>query len=295
MKKYVIALLMIGQVSSLFAQISLADLLEGKSSAENVQPLISQAISPALTIIRQQYRLERGGEFYGRNKQPYYGETYTLGVKVPGGIILQRDVVNPWENDKNFHRIKQGDKYRPTMYRSFQRSLSDSIWEVVDLELGSQYVTPINHDSLLFHHVDAMRNFGISINDTLGKKNGYMVWVYSNTNVKDSAMHINLQQINYSLEVDYDSIYYNMNPKAADKILGGVFVVPIIERAGYIKIELVGIALKNKDEKWILQIMSRRSDSDNQVDKSTEKEKTKQDKKSEPNICDKDSEPTLIK
>ena len=93
------------------AQSLLGDYLKDVGYEGHNNSIISEAVAPALTIIRQQYRLERGGEYYGKNKRPFYGETYTLGVKVSGGTIMQRGVVIPWENDADFHRVKQGGKY----------------------------------------------------------------------------------------------------------------------------------------------------------------------------------------
>lgn len=52
-----------------------------------------QAILPELSIIRQQYRLERNGEFFGKNNKPYYGESYSLAIKVSGGTMLDRKSV----------------------------------------------------------------------------------------------------------------------------------------------------------------------------------------------------------
>lgn len=50
--------------------------------------IFCDAVEPSLSIIRQQYRLERDGQYYGKNKQSFYGETYTMAVKVAGGTLL---------------------------------------------------------------------------------------------------------------------------------------------------------------------------------------------------------------
>lgn len=263
------------------AQSLLGDYLKDVGYEGQHNTIISDAVAPALTIIRQQYRLERGGEYFGKNKRPYYGETYTLGIKVSGGTIMQRGVVIPWENDADYHRVKQGDKYKPAIYWSLQRSLSDSIWKTVELELGTQYVSSVDRDSLLFRHADAMSDFGLPVDETTGKKKGYLLWAYSNTSVQDSAMHVSLRQVSHHIETSADSVYYSVSPKDAEKVIGGVFVVPVIERAGYIKLQMAGIASKNKKGKWVLYSLARYDNDTGKTKEPAKKEKGKRRKDSE--------------
>ena len=281
------------------AQSLLGDYLKDVGYEGQHNTIISDAVAPALTIIRQQYRLERGGEYYGKNKRPFYGETYTLGVKVSGGTIIQRGVVIPWENDPDYHRVKQGGKYKPAIYWSLQKSLSDSIWKTVELELGSQYVSPIDRDSLLYRHADAMSDFGLPIDETSGKKKGYLVWAYSNTNIQDSTMQVSLRQVSHQIETSADSVYYSVSPKDAEKIIGGIFVVPVIERAGYIKLQMVAIASENKEGNWKLDTLTKQANEPIKTNEPSKKEKGKRKKgieresKSEETVDD--FEPTPIK
>ncbi len=281
------------------AQSLLGDYLKDVGYEGHNNSIISEAVAPALTIIRQQYRLERGGEYYGKNKRPFYGETYTLGVKVSGGTIMQRGVVIPWENDADFHRVKQGGKYKPAIYWSLQKSLSDSIWNTVELELGSQYVSPIDKDSLLFRHADAMSDFGLPIDETSGQKKGYMVWAYVNSNVNDSTMQVNLRQVSHNIENTEDSSYYSVSPKDADKVIGGIFVIPAIERAGYIKLQMAGIATKNKEGNWTLCLLAKKSNSNVKTEELEKKDKRQRKKKDEPKSKQEEAidefEPTPIK
>lgn len=279
------------------AQISLEELLDGKIIIGESQSTfqISDALIPALSIIRQQYRLERGGDYYGKSKRPYYGETYTLGIKVSGGTILQREVIAPWENDSDYQRINKDRKYKAEWYKTYQHSLQDSIWQPVELELGTQYVSPYNSDSTLYVHTDALSDFGLPIDDTSGKKQGYLIWVYTSSNVQDSAMHVNLRQSNYQVDASPDSTTIALTPSDADKVIGGLFAVPVIEGAGTIKLLMVGVATKNKDGSWSLHLLTKETEMLTQV-KSKEKTKRKKKQKEQGNIdATDDSEPTPIK
>ncbi len=260
--------------------------------------LISDAVAPALSIIRQQYRLERDGSFYGKNNLPFYGETYTLGIKVSNGTIMQRDVVFPWEHDADFLRVKQSGNYKPAIFWSLQRSLSDSIWSQVELDLGTQYTYPIAKDSLLYRHIDTINDFGLPTDEMPGNKKGYLVWAYSHTNVKDSTMRVNLRQVGHHVETSADSTYYSVSPENADNVIGGVFVVPVIERVGYIRVQVAGIAVKNKEGKWVLQLLTKQDDVQSQ-EEATKKEKGKRKKDSESEMKKEETvenfEPTPIK
>ena len=134
--------------SPALAQISLDELLEGKvgkiegienetdtaqiSKTQKESEVINNAVFSELSIIRQQYRLERDGDYYGKNNEPYYGETYSLSIKVTGGMYLLEDVVEPWKRDADYQRVNASKNYKPVWFWSYQRALSDSIYKAVD-------------------------------------------------------------------------------------------------------------------------------------------------------------------
>lgn len=303
MRRYItiFLLVMIWGVSSSSAQISLEDLLGGKATIGNTPSttLVGDALAPALSVIRQQYRLERGGDYYGKSKRPYYGETYTLGIKVSGGTILQRGVIVPWENDEDFQRVNKDNKYKAEWYKTLQRTLQDSIWQPVELELGTQYISSINSNNTLYIHTDAMSDFGLPTDETPGKKNGYLVLAYTSSSVQDSTMRVSLRQSSYQVDASPDSTTIALSPSDADKVIGGVFVVPVIERAGYIELLMVGVAAKNSDGSWSLHLLTKGTETLTRVEskskgKAKQKKNKEQIEQNDVNATD-DSEPTPIK
>lgn len=251
--------------------------------------ILTEALTPALSVIRQQYRLEREGKYYGKNNMPFYGESYTLAVKVPGGTYVQSAALHPWENDADYLRVSEDRKYTHSMFWSFQRQLTDSLWKRVELDReGSQYVKPIDSDSIVFNFEEEKPDFGLPIDETLGRKQGYMVWAYSTTNARDSSMHIILRQESRVINVSADSLHYSVSPDDAERIIGGIFVVPQVEKTGYIKLLMAGIAAKNKEGKWVLCLLAK-DDADDKADKYSKKRK-KEKKKDKPEYF----EPTPI-
>lgn len=265
-----------------------------KSRKENA--FIIDALKPELCIIRQQYQLKRGEDMYGSDGKSYYGETYTLGVKVPGYLYMQRGVLKPWEGDKNYDRVNADGKYESVYFKSFQRSLVENkvAYSPIEIEFGRSYLQAINSDQTLYRQEDLVSDFGLSIDEVGGVKKGFMVWVYSNSTLKDSAMTVSFQQEMLSLEAKSDSMLIPQTVSNANRLLGGVFVVPSYERGGRIQIRLTGIAVRTANGDWNLQLLASHfddvsatdtKDTSNRVDAEEEKSKD----------FPEGNEPTLIK
>lgn len=265
-----------------------------KSRKENA--FIIDALKPELCIIRQQYQLKRGEDMYGSDGKSYYGETYTLGVKVPGYLYMQRGVLKPWEGDKNYNRVNADGKYESVYFKSFQRSLAETkvAYSPIEIEFGRSYLQAINSDQTLYRQEDLVSDFGLSIDEAGGVKRGIMVWVYSNSTLKDSAMTVSFQQEMLSLEAKSDSILIPQTVSNADRLLGGVFVVPSYERGGRIQIRLAGIAVRTANGDWNLQLLASHFDDVSATDtKDTSNPVDAEEKKSKD--FPEGNEPTLIK
>ena len=187
-------------------------------------------------------------------------------------------------------------RYGTEYFWSYQRGLSnDSTYKPIELEIGTEYVAPINEEKTLYMHTEPKSDFGLTIDYTAGMKHGIMVWAYSNTNVQDSAMAIGLRQSSISIEVASDSIsMFSLSPSDADKILGGLFVVPKYEQGGRVQYLLVGVAVKKGKADWALQLLNTESNVTKSVDKKDSSDNKKGKKGKEDNNRDA-SEPTPTK
>lgn len=300
MRRIIIVALVALLCNSAVAQISLSELLKGKvttSSVDKSNAMIS-AVSSELLIIRQQYRLERNGDYFGKNNLPFYGETYTLGVRVPGGMFLLADAVEPWKNDEDYKRVNASNKYKTELFWSYQRGLSDSIYSPIELEIGTEYVAPVNVEKSLYIHNEARSDFGLTVDHTTGSKSGVLVWVLSKTNVNDSAMTVGFSQKEMSIEVNPDSTtQLSLTPADSSKVLGGIYVVAKPKRGGRVQYMLVGVAVKNEKSEWVLQLLATESNVTKSVDNKSKSEKKKSKKRGKEGREDKNdtSEPTPTK
>lgn len=244
------------------AQITILDVLKKSgvlSTASAQSGVVREALLPSLSIIRQQYRLQKGEDYYGKNNLPYYGESYSLAVKVAGGTLFLGDVMRPWAGDADYSRANASGNYVPSLFWTYQRMLSDSVYHSIDFELyngPSPYVQPLNADSSLYIHLDKKADLGLCLDKGLGRKNGYMVWACSRTSTKDSAMTVDLRLSPLSIAVSADSVLVSVSPDSPEKIIGGVYVVPIYESGGRVQFLLAGMAVRNGDKAWSLQLLA---------------------------------------
>lgn len=215
--------------------------------------IIFNAVAPALNIVKQQYRLKKGGDFFGRNNMPHFGESFSLAVKVAGGTILQNEVLYPWVNDNNYHDLSDSDKYIPVLYHSYKRSVTGGEYEKINLELDTPYVQQIGKDSLLYSLSDKKRDFGLEIDTESGEKNGYMLWVYEAEGKCDYVVEA------LKLNASVDSTVIPMKPSNLSSLLGGVYVIPVNERPGTVSFYLVGVASTCNNKDWSLKLMTQES------------------------------------
>ena len=283
----ILVMLMLSLSSSAQSTLKLRDLIrqqEGLAAAK-VASVEIRAIIPELSVVRQQYRLEQNGDYYGKNNKSFYGESYSLAVKISGGTLFLADVVEPWKYDTDYARDNASGNYKPALFWTYQRPIDEATYKTVNLEIlgSSDFVKPMNEEKSLYLHTDAISDFGLSIDNAEGSKQGYMIWAYSKTNVQDSAMVVDLLPSPFAIEAKADSTLIQMAPSAHEKIIGGVYVTPKIEKGGRVQYMLSGIAVRNGIEGWSLQLLCTGdtiTSSSSQITKTDEPKKGRTNKKS---------------
>lgn len=240
-----------------YGQFDVNKAFEALKQAEKGNSIVETTVVPDLSIVRQQYRLERNGEYFGRNHNPHYGETYSLAVKVSGGTLFLQDVVEPWKRDADYARDNASGKYSPSLYWTYQRPLDGGEYKSVNFEITEDngYVKPLNQGKSLYIHSDVVGDFGLSIDNVPGEKQGFMLWAYSPTNVPDSAMTVDILQSPFTVVASADSSLVKMTPNAPERIIGGIFVTPKYERGGRVQFILSGVAVRDDSDGWCLQLL----------------------------------------
>lgn len=289
---FFVGIMFVAFVTTSMAQITLLEGFGGKplqdsisgnsANSPTVKTIVTESVFPELSILRQQYRLELNGDYYGKDGKPFYGETYSLGIKVSGGMFLLDDVIEPWKDDADYKRVNADGKYKTEYFWTYQRKLSDTTYTAADLEMGTDHTIPRNKDKSLWLHEDKYRGLGLDIDDSVGYKSGFMIWATSKTAVNDSAMKVSLKSSDYSLTARSDTMVIAMSPTDAERTIGGLFVVPKYGNGGRVQFLLAGVAVKNGNSKWALQMLTNKGNLPSASDVS-----------GKPKVSGKTSEPTL--
>ena len=226
-----------------FGQFDLNKVFEDIKLENSETTLVNVSVTPELSVIRQQYRLLRDGKSYGKNHKPYFGESYSLGIKISNGLILHNSVVEPWANDKEYIRLNTSNQYTPELFRTFQRNIGDSVYNEVNLEFGTAYIHPFDSENKIYIHEEKKGDFGLSIDNSPGEKEGYMMWVTSENNLQDSTLSLKVKSKPMKIMASEDCMTIPLEHDNRNKVLGGLFVVPKYERGGRVLLQLVGVAV----------------------------------------------------
>lgn len=220
--------------------------------------LVVKALESSVSIIRQQYRLEKDGSWWGKDNKDYFGETVSLGIKVSGGMLFTGQVVYPWKYDSNFEDVDRS--YKPYTYESFVKNFSSESFEKTNLELGTNYVRTVsvieNGKSALevFCHDDSRASFGLPIADmsVLGDTvNGYLVWVYNVNNMP------RMEAQNYELKLN-DGASPKLAANNSNSPIGGFMVTASFQQGGRVQFQLTGVAVMDPGTKeWTLLTVSK--------------------------------------
>lgn len=247
-------ILMLVPLSS-FGQFDVNKAFEALKQAERETTIVETSVLPDLSIIRQQYRLERNGEYFGKNHKPFYGESYSLAVKVSGGTLFLSDVVEPWKRDADYARDNASGNYTPSLYWTYQRSLNDTVYKTVNFEIldDNGFVRPLNADKSLYMHTDVVGDFGLTIDNAPGEKKGTVLWAYT-PDVQDSTMVVSFRQTPITVDACPDSTLVKMSPDDPGNIIGGIFISPKYEKGGRVQFLLSGFAVRDSSGRWGIQL-----------------------------------------
>ena len=219
------------------------------------QQLVEEAVKEGLVVIRQDYRLQKtiqdSVSFYGRNGKDYFGRAYSLGVKADSGFYTLRNLLKPWETDENYERYRNDTTFKPVIFRTALRSVTMQEYTLSD----ANWTKGKTNASLTF--LPDSINDGFTIDHTFGEKNGWVVLVTSDSNweeTEDSPFTSDIYRTSI-LTKDDEHAYTIKPPSTTRKILGGIYVCPVVLSVGKISFLLTGM-LENDGENWKISIFT---------------------------------------
>jgi len=258
------AFLLVFAAQEAVAQTLLGDLLNGNTAVSGTSDsVLINAVQPGLYVVRQQYQIKSvaDGKLYGKDGNNWFGETYSLGVKVAGGLVVGRAVMMPWEGDADLAKVNNHGKYVPCLYQTtYLRALDGGDYRDVNLDFDTpEYINAYGRDSLLFRHIESQADFGFLTDERFGSADGYLLWAYRDSTAAHAGMQVKLRVARKRLGQVADSLYVPCSPADSAKVFGGVFVVPVTDRVGQVTFRLAGIALQTAEGRWVLRSLTRES------------------------------------
>ena len=241
MKRFLFLMIMMLLNDICFAQFSFMKSV-GQEYAETVA-------KSGLFISKQSFRIsnKKSGKVFGYNGKTYFGIQYSIGIKVKEGIILTDKVVRPWEYDNNFNQYK--DEYNPILYKSEFSSIEDEI-AFDSLFYNAEESKVLIEDEAYKFPSATFRGKGLSIDNTKGEKDGWVVWVMTDDAEISKSSNIYLTAYSKTVNVSSKSEPIDLDtPSTNDEILGGLYIVPYFTEIGIIEFRISGILIGN-DSKW---------------------------------------------
>jgi hypothetical protein len=233
--------------------------------------MIEDAIKDGIYIVEQSYRLRSNndGRFYGRNNQPEYNKVYAVAVKLNGAYCIDERTLKPWESDNNYNSLSKVEKerYTPVLYKSNYRKIFENNWSIFPLDTLNCIEFVPGH---LYRLTDENGEFGLQTDFTDGLKKGWLVWVTTQedmTKKKNASIGLNIYRSEINITKS-EGLYEINQPVFQSNILGGIYIVPEVNRIGQITFFLFGM-IRSINEKWVVVTFE---DVKEKEKKSTDKE-----------------------
>ena len=211
--------------------------------------MIEDAVGKGLMLVRQEYQLEDTLTLkrYSLDGKPEFGSAVSFAVKTRDGIVVSKNLMKPWEDDKNYSKYV-GSKYRPVLTRTLVRTIDNTDWTPMD-SLSFSDVSCLADDSWIETAVDDPDGFQ---QDTLyGEKDGWFVWF---TTVGDNPETSKISLVSYKNKLSLAQRVKIMEVAPANTentLWGAIYLTPDFSQIGKMTLLMNGIVVKN-DSGWNL-------------------------------------------
>lgn len=217
------------------------------------QPLLESSVENGFFVSRQSFQIrdKETGELFGLNGKEEFGVQYSIGIKIPDGILLMDEAVRPWEYNAKFE--KYSEKYDPVLHQSDYSKLTKPVeYKTLDLHPDTQKMLV---DSLLYMYgSESFDGKGFLLDKQTGEKEGWVVWVISRSSTDlETSADVNYIIYQKKLTVKSQGQSFEIEKPYADReVLGGVYVVPRYTEIGIVEFRLCGIIVPKNENSWVI-------------------------------------------
>lgn len=200
--------------------------------------LIERAIKKGLVVLRQDYQILNEDDEPIGNKPGMncYGRTYSCGIRIDRNqFLVTKNFVTPWNNES----IVKSDKRRPQVSYSGFLTLNTIHFEQFDCDVEEASEEITNH----LYKIEASEVEGFEIDENTGKKKGYAVWLKC-SNIIDmthAPTGLSLEFTLFNITTKENTFIYELPTQPKGNIIGGVFIVPTVNKIGTIELKVNGM------------------------------------------------------
>lgn len=216
----------------------------------NNQQLIDEALSGAFIKINQSYELcdTVNDEHFGRNGKDYFNIIPFIGINTAKGFIFPSAMLEPWTYDGEYDEYK--GQYKPITTASKYSVLNTDKELGIDSSNQPASGTGITKYLCLLNDTIQQR-CGLPIDTVPGIKNGWLIWLSSNTDLADTDS-VRFTSIKKEIEVPIDGGYLHIEkPDISETVYGGVYVTPVQTSIGQLSFTLTGVMVLGEDG-WVI-------------------------------------------
>lgn len=216
------------------------------------QQMVENAIKPAIVVVRSSFQIKNNntGVLFGLNGSKEFGEQISYGIKTKDGIVLNDCAICPWNYNEKFLKYKR--EYSPVFSGILYSNIGESA-KYDSLDFKQDNLKTLVDSSWYYCFSKTFINRGLVFDNSLGEKNGWLLWIAKNKEVdmkKSTELLTIVQQ--KKIEISKENDNFDLVPPKTDYyIIGGLFVIPNYDIIGSVNFQLVGI-MDNIGNKWKL-------------------------------------------
>lgn len=238
-KSFFLVISLLGMAISMNAQFSF-----GKLASD---ALIEKALNGGIVIVEQKYQLkDKSGDLYGRGGNDEFGSVYSIGVMTKGGLVINDYIAHPWDHDGDYDQYRENKNYTPVLFKTSIKAVGQSEFKTIETNIEELKEV----DDPFFFLPQSNGKLGLTIADTTGTVDGWMVWATIPVEEEIGAATELKQVLVSKKQFDLKNKEFKVDtPESLDKIVLGFFTIPRITETGSISFEISGILYK-KDSEW---------------------------------------------
>ncbi|MBQ6210261.1 MAG: hypothetical protein IJK42_10915 [Prevotella sp.] len=210
----------------------------GTMAQDMANYLMENAIRKGFVLLRQDYQVLNEDDEPIANKPSLgcYGRLYTCGVRInEDQMLITKEYISPWSNES----IVKSDKRHPEISYSGFLELNSIDFEQIDTDIEDAEELVSNH----LYAVGGSETPGFLIDESAGKKKGYAVWLkaLSSIDIEKVPSGLSIDMIPFTITTKDNNYVYELTEQPKGNIVGGAFIVPMLDGIGKIELRVNGM------------------------------------------------------